>query len=127
MLQEIMKTLPIPYWDRISSCLFFFQYYLFTLHSNIPPLSHHPTAPPLFPPPLLFWEKGGHPGYHPTLVHQVSEDYAHSLPLRTDKEAQLVEQDPQGGNRFRDSHHSSLLGDLHEDQATHLLHMCVWG
>ena len=65
-----------------------------SLHSPIP----LPQAPPLFPPSPL--RMGGPlPGYQPTVVLQ---DWGHSLPLRSDKAAQLGEQDPQAGNRFRD-------------------------
>jgi len=45
-------------------------------------------------------------GYQPTLAYQVTEELGTFFP----SEAQLVKQDPQAGNRGRDSPHSNCWG-----------------
>jgi hypothetical protein len=44
-------------------------------------------------------------------------------PLRPDKTAQLEKYIPHIGNRYWIVH-DPVVWDLHEDQVTHLLHMC---
>ena len=90
-------------------CLFYFLFshmfmHLFILHPNCSIL-HLPL-----PPNTAAMRRGrSPPRYQPTLLHQVTErlgtDKARpmSLPLRPDKAAQLGEQDPQVGNRVRNS------------------------
>jgi hypothetical protein len=77
-----------------------------TLFQNLSPLS------PCFPLDISL-----------TLAYQVCRAYP--LPLRSDKAAQLGDWDPQADRQqLQGQSPLILLGDLQEEQATHLLHMC---
>jgi hypothetical protein len=108
---------------------FFFPFNsLFTLppeHSNlliVPPPSQNPSPSPFSS------EKGESlPGYQPTLTHQVTARLGASS---SRQDSSVWEQDLLSGNRIRGSSPPPVLqlsGDLHENQAAHLLHMCGGG
>jgi hypothetical protein len=78
------------------------------IHFTSRSLSPSPCSPSHTPPhPLpLLSEKEEAPWYHPTLTHQVTEGLGTSSPTEARK-GQLGEQDPQAGNKVRDSPCSS--------------------
>jgi hypothetical protein len=71
----------------------------------LPPFLSFPPHTILPPPiPLHLWEGGASLSEYPQLPHaQVSTGQVHPLSLRPDKAVQLGGQDPQAGNRLRDS------------------------
>jgi hypothetical protein len=96
-----------------------FSIYLFILHPD-----HSTPRHPLTNPSLITPFEEATLGYHPTLRHQVEAGLGTSSPTEAGPGIQLGEGDPVVGNRVRDRQPLlQLLGDPHEDQATHLLQM----
>jgi hypothetical protein len=80
----------------------------------------------LLPDNLFSSEMGEAPsqGNPPYMSSHYITRLVHPLPLRPDKAAQLGEWDPRQATVLRTAP-TTLVGDLHEDQIAHLLHM--WG
>ena len=97
--------------------------YKFFPHSTLPfpfckgeatLLVSSPTSPSCSPLPSPLW-----------FCLMSPQDYVHPPPLRPDRAAHLGAQDPYAGRQQAQGQPLlQLLGNLHEDQAAHLLHIC---
>ena len=99
-----------------------FIHSLYVLHSTPMPLLTQSLLP--IPSPLLFWEGVSLPEYQPNLTDHITADLGTSSPN------EFRQGSPVKGAGFtskQQSHEQSqllLLGNLHEDKAAYLLHMC---
>lgn len=106
----------------------FFFTYLF-VHITSQYLSPQSSQSPLphfflsFIPSLSLWEGGGPPGYHSTLIHKV---YKTRYILSHRGHTRLLIWGTRCTDRKEIQGQSllQLLEDMHEDQATYLIHVC---
>ena len=103
-------------------------WYLFTLYLNCWPTSvQSPSHTQLFlPHPLFSFQKGkGSSGISLPWNTNSLQDQRHSLTMWPDKAAHFREHVRQAGKQNQGQPLLQLLGDLHENEATHLRHMYI--